>query len=194
MSTNSGSLPRPSYARNHSHSVSSGSLIPNSRVSRRKSVSTNTASNVAAMVAAARESGDSSLGIPIANRRKSMSKVSRSAIGSLPSPPPSLSSHRIRLTSNGKLDRSESAIDDEIDEEMDDEEGSTFNQSRMRRASEGQHLMKDGKKASGGDLKCDKCGKGYKHSSCLTKHLHVSPCRRFERTIVNNLLQMGAYP
>jgi len=163
-------------------------------VSRRKSVSTNAASNVAAMVAAARESGDNTLGIPITNRRKSMSKASRAAIGSLPSPPASLQSHRIRLTSNGKLDRSESAIDDEMDEEMDDDEGTTFNQSRMRRASEGQHLMKDGKKASGGDLKCDKCGKGYKHSSCLTKHLHVSPSRRFERSIVNKLLQMGAYP
>jgi hypothetical protein len=29
----------------------------------------------------------------------------------------------------------------------------------------------DGKKVNGNDLKCEKCGKGYKHSSCLTKHL-----------------------
>jgi hypothetical protein len=33
--------------------------------------------------------------------------------------------------------------------------------------------MKDGKKVNGNDLKCDKCGKGYKHSSCLSKHLFV---------------------
>ncbi|KAG9241898.1 hypothetical protein BJ878DRAFT_203087 [Calycina marina] len=169
MSANSGSLPRPSHARNHSHSVSSGSLIPNSRVSRRKSVSTNAASNVAAMVAAAQEAGDS-LGIPVTNRIKSMNRVSRSAVGSLPSPPASLQSTRMRISS-GKLDKGESAIDDEMDEDMEDKDGSSFNQSRIRSASEGHHLTKDGKKASSGDLKCEKCGKGYKHSSCLTKHL-----------------------
>ena len=44
---------------------------------------------------------------------------------------------------------------------------------RSRRASEGAYLSKsDGKRASG-ELRCDKCGKGYKHSSCLTKHLLV---------------------
>jgi len=93
------------------------------------------------------------------------------------------------------MDRSESAIDDDpIDEDMDDEEESAFKQSRIRRASEGQHLTKDGKKSGGGDLKCDKCGKGYKHSSCLTKHLHVSPgLDMFGTIIVNNLWQMGAY-
>jgi len=167
----SGSLPRQSHSRNHSHSVSSGSLITNHRVSRRKSVSSNAASNVAAMVAAARESGDNTLGIPISNRRNTMSKGARSAVGSLPSPPASLPSHRIRLTSSGKSDHGESAIDDDQnDEEMDDEEESGFKKSRMRRASEGQHLTKDGKKGSGGDLKCEECGKGYKHSSCLSKH------------------------
>lgn len=46
--------------------------------------------------------------------------------------------------------------------------------SRMRRASEGSRLGKgDGKRSSGSELKCEKCGKGYKHSSCLTKHLSV---------------------
>jgi len=44
--------------------------------------------------------------------------------------------------------------------------------SRVRRASEGSRLKgPDGKRASGSELKCEKCGKGYKHSSCLTKHL-----------------------
>jgi hypothetical protein len=75
------------------------------------------------------------------------------------------------LTSSGKSDRGESAIDDDQnDEEMDDEEDTGFKKSRIRRASEGQHLIKDDKKGSGGDLKCEQCGKGYKHSSCLSKH------------------------
>ena len=56
---------------------------------------------------------------------------------------------------------------------MDDDEVTGFKQARMRRASEGQHLVKDSKKGNGGDLKCDKCGKGYKPSSCLSKHLFV---------------------
>ncbi len=140
-------------------------------------MTSNTASNVAAMVAAVRETGDTSFGMPISNRRNTMSKITSArsgAIGSLPSPPASLPSHRIRMTSNGKMDRSESAIDDEPndDDDVDDEE-TDFKQARMRRASEGQHLMKDGKKTHGSDLKCDKCGKGYKHSSCLSKHLFV---------------------
>ncbi len=76
------------------------------------------------------------------------------------------------MTSSGKSDRGESAIDDDQNDDMDEDE-EDFKQSRMRRASEGQHLMKEAKKSSGSDLKCDKCGKGYKHSSCLSKHLFV---------------------
>jgi len=46
---------------------------------------------------------------------------------------------------------------------------------RSRRASEGSHLIKgDGKRVIG-ELRCDRCGKGYKHSSCLTKHMCVYP-------------------
>lgn len=46
---------------------------------------------------------------------------------------------------------------------------------RSRRASDGGYLNKaEGKRVSG-ELKCDTCGKGYKHSSCLTKHLLVFP-------------------
>lgn len=47
-------------------------------------------------------------------------------------------------------------------------------QARARRASEGSFLRKDGKRVNGGELRCDTCGKGYKHSSCLTKHLSVA--------------------
>lgn len=41
---------------------------------------------------------------------------------------------------------------------------------KMRRASDGTHLSKKDKAASG-ELKCEHCGKAYKHGSCLTKHL-----------------------
>lgn len=127
-------------------------------------------------MAAVREAGDNASGIPITARRNTMSKSASAraaAVGSLPSPPASLLSHRIRMTSAGKMDRGESAIDDDQNDEMDEDEETEFNKNRIRRASEGQHLVKDGKKSAGGDLKCDKCGKGYKHSSCLSKHLLV---------------------
>ncbi|EMD00753.1 hypothetical protein BAUCODRAFT_29112 [Baudoinia panamericana UAMH 10762] len=41
---------------------------------------------------------------------------------------------------------------------------------KMRRASDGTRLTKK-EKAATGDLKCEHCGKGYKHGSCLSKHL-----------------------
>lgn len=72
------------------------------------------------------------------------------------------------------MDADESAIDDDQNDEM-GEEDTSLSMSRMRRASEGQQLIKgDGKKVNANDLKCEKCGKGYKHSSCLTKHLLVT--------------------
>ncbi|KAA8905765.1 hypothetical protein FN846DRAFT_735680 [Sphaerosporella brunnea] len=47
--------------------------------------------------------------------------------------------------------------------------------ARNRRSSDGAGALggagKMGRMRSGSELKCDKCGKGYKHSSCLTKHL-----------------------
>ncbi|KAL8998514.1 MAG: hypothetical protein Q9169_002457 [Polycauliona sp. 2 TL-2023] len=54
---------------------------------------------------------------------------------------------------------------------LDGREGNNLSKARTRRASEGSYLSKgEGKRASG-ELRCEKCGKGYKHSSCLTKHL-----------------------
>jgi hypothetical protein len=140
---------------------------------------TNTAANVAAVAAALQEAGDRAMPLPIAinSRRNTMSKtgISRSAIvGSLPSPPASLPAHRF-VTGDGQagLGIQDSAIDDDLD--MSPDEGdATIQKSRVRRASDGQPLAKEGRK-NRPELRCDKCGKGYKHSSCLTKHLLVLP-------------------
>ncbi len=64
--------------------------------------------------------------------------------------------------------------------------------SRARRASEGAHLSKSEGKRSSGELRCDKCGKGYKHSSCLTKHLSVHPSRRLY-TVTPAVLSRGGH-
>ncbi|KAI9721862.1 MAG: hypothetical protein M1828_004957 [Chrysothrix sp. TS-e1954] len=43
---------------------------------------------------------------------------------------------------------------------------------RVRRASEGSRLSRgERRRSTVGELRCDKCGKSYKHGSCLTKHL-----------------------
>lgn len=45
---------------------------------------------------------------------------------------------------------------------------------KARRASEGTRLTRsDRRRSTAGELRCDKCGKGYKHGSCLQKHLSV---------------------
>jgi hypothetical protein len=67
----------------------------------------------------------------------------------------------------------ESIEDNAIDDVVPAEKG-MGSKNRNRRASEGSYLVKgEGKRAST-ELRCDTCGKSYKHSSCLTKHLYVS--------------------
>ncbi|CAM1505417.1 Fc.00g110540.m01.CDS01 [Cosmosporella sp. VM-42] len=117
--------------------------------------------------------------MPIAHgaRRNTMSKsaAARAAIvGSLPSPPASLPSHH-KSIADVKRELHGSAIEDDPNDVSADE-GATnkFQKARVRRASDGQPLMKEGKKSNRVEVRCDKCGKGYKHSSCLTKHFRMA--------------------
>jgi hypothetical protein len=108
----------------------------------------------------------------INGRRGTISKSARSAIaGSLPSPPASLPTHKFMMV--GKPEGQDSAIDDDSNEMSAEEGENGFQQDRVRRASDGQPLTKEGKKSNRVELRCNKCGKAYKHSSCLTKHLLV---------------------
>lgn len=161
---------RQSHARNNSHSLLSSSLNANHRVTRRKSV-TNPGPNVAALTAAVANS-EQTTAIPIVNggRRNTFSKAAlakTSLVGSLPSPPASLPAHK--TIPEIKHDAHESAIDDGNDVSADEDAKSQ--NARMRRASDGSPLAKDSKKSNRVEVRCDKCGKSYKHSSCLTKHL-----------------------
>lgn len=61
--------------------------------------------------------------------------------------------------------------DEEADEEEIGVETSSNLKGRNRRASEGAYLAKLEGKRLPAELRCDTCGKGYKHSSCLTKHM-----------------------
>ncbi|KAL7950411.1 hypothetical protein V8C42DRAFT_306414 [Trichoderma barbatum] len=175
-SSASSALPgRQSHARtnSHSHSLLAGALNPTHRITRRKSVTTPGA-NVAALAAAIRESEQSGA-IPIASggRRNTNTISKQSAVRAglmdgLPSPPASLPNKSLL---EAKREMQDSAIDDDSNELSADEAAAHLDQARIRRASDGQPLTKDGKKSSRVEVRCETCGKGYKHSSCLTKHL-----------------------
>ncbi|OAA58542.1 c2h2 finger domain containing protein [Niveomyces insectorum RCEF 264] len=193
---------RQSHSRTGSHSIIGAALNPNHRVSRRKSMTSPGATNVAAMAALIQEADATpGSGLAIGARRSTMSKVGAGAVSSslggfpagtgalaaamahtgtngtlgslsLPSPPASLP--RKFVTADG------SAIDDDPNDMSDGEidpaglseaNALAFENARIRRASDGQPLAKEGRRSSRMELHCDKCGKGYKHSSCLTKHL-----------------------
>ncbi|KAF2854044.1 hypothetical protein T440DRAFT_486676 [Plenodomus tracheiphilus IPT5] len=164
-----GSLPK---SRPHAHSISATSINPAHRVTRRKSMSSTAANNVAAMAAAAK----GTIGAPLeggsGQRRTSKpptqfrgpnlhAAMASSMPGGSPFGPSSY---------NGTAAQGEAVVDGPALSSM-PEHKLVESKSRIRRASEGSRLKGDGKRASGSELKCEKCGKGYKHSSCLTKHL-----------------------
>ncbi|KAK4237391.1 hypothetical protein C8A03DRAFT_44735 [Achaetomium macrosporum] len=170
---------RQTHSRNNSHSLLGSALNGTHRITRRKSM-TNTGANMAAIATALQESGDVAMPLPITvnGRRNTVSKngLSRSAIvGSLPSPPASLPTRRF-ATGNGTVNVQDSAIDDELNDMSGDDAESALQKARVRRASDGQPLVKEGgRKSNRPELRCEKCGKGYKHSSCLNKHLFHTP-------------------
>ena len=157
---------RGSASRHHSHSLSLGSINSTHRVTRRKSTNASSINNVSAVKAALKEmsqGGSTSVfDSNIQSHRRSVPDFSSknshegSLAGSVPAQAPT---HRDTALHDGSLPTTHQMGHNA--------------RPRARRASEGSYLIKgDGKRASG-ELRCDQCGKGYKHSSCLTKHLLV---------------------
>ncbi|PYI18294.1 hypothetical protein BO99DRAFT_413574 [Aspergillus violaceofuscus CBS 115571] len=185
------SLSRPlpqSNSRHHSHSISLGAVNANHRVTRRKSVTTAAAANAAAAAVAAslKESGDS-MGIPMpAHRRGSRKGWESSSVGapsgfgsylSRSMNSPSQEPPVARKTSPSQTTPvvppatiSENAAPDSSDP-SDPAAKPVTTKNRNRRASEGAHLVKPEGKRSMAELRCERCGKGYKHGSCLSKHM-----------------------
>ncbi|KAL8814328.1 MAG: hypothetical protein Q9223_006441 [Gallowayella weberi] len=166
-STPSSNLPiRHQTSRQHSHSVSLGTLNSTHRVTRRKSM-TSTGANAAAIAAALSGTGQQ---VSHHTRQSWNLKSNNGAQGS-------------EATLRNGTDSSSFVVDDDVMQDGDSvadgmPDGRTekgISKSRVRRASEGAYLSKGEGKRSSGELRCEKCGKGYKHSSCLTKHLSV-PC------------------
>ena len=156
----SGSFSRlSSSSRSHSNSLSLAATNGNHRVHRRKSVNASASSTAQAAIAAAlRENGEP---LPLPTHRRSI-PTKKSESHSLSG------SGRPNMHSYFPAGTTPSIENDTFEDmSMDEDETST---KRNRRASEGSHLMKSKKN----ELRCDTCGKGYKHSSCLTKHMYGS--------------------
>ena len=157
-------------SRHHSHSVSLGTYNPDHRVTRRKSITTSAVN--ANAIRAAIDGHDEAA--PRASHRRSLNSR-----GNLSSRGYDMASELRPHTAGNKTHQSaldvafghhdDSAV---IDEVAPSQSAGNMSKARSRRASEGSHLSS---KRAGGELRCEKCGKGYKHSSCLTKHLSVVP-------------------
>ena len=171
MST-SNTTSRLPTSRAHSHSVSLGAANSAHRVTRRKSMNASAVNSAAAVAAALQEE------LPGVSKRRSFTmrntgnsrglehnKNSNSAQDSYPF------SGTFKGAENPLAD-DESAIADDF---LSADNPGIGSKTKARRASEGSYLTKGEGKRSSGELRCEKCGKGYKHSSCLTKHLSVFP-------------------
>lgn len=139
--------------------------------------------NVAAIAAALHGADDKVYGVSLQANRRSLTlkhgggnqgiEVTRIAdsAGSTGHPSEGFYGQDGAPTVGKGLSRDESAVADGLLED-----GSrSMSRARLRRASEGALLSKHESKRASSELKCEKCGKGYKHSSCLTKHLSVFP-------------------
>lgn len=117
--------------------------------------------NIAALAAAAKESPYTLL--PADLREEEAHGTSQS---------PRVPSSR-RPLSGISASKNDSAVVDGPSLSSMTDDGRSGSKSRNRRASEGSRAQKERSKSTAGELKCETCGKGYKHGSCLTKHLLV---------------------
>lgn len=175
--TNSGGFPHktPSSSRQHSHSVSLGAVNSSHRISRRKSVN---ASNAAHAVAAALREQRETSRIMTGHQQGLGSRkgLESASMGNSSDMAAYFSTGAVAI---GKVDArdhktSVASIEDDAVEEGLPGEKTIGTKGRNRRASEGSYLARGEGKRLPSELRCDTCGKGYKHSSCLTKHMWVS--------------------
>lgn len=126
--------------------------------------------SAAAVAAILKEDG------PGVSKRRSLNMKNMSSSRGLESSRSAASNHDGDTRSEALASDANDAIDNEFaitDDFLSPDIVGSASQSKARRASEGSYLTKGEGKRSSGELRCEKCGKGYKHSSCLTKHLSV---------------------
>ncbi|KAF7197122.1 hypothetical protein HII31_01547 [Pseudocercospora fuligena] len=167
VGSNASSLPaRNSYSRTHSHTASLGSVSTANRINRRKSSTFSPATRPSINGAVIENAVAEGTAV---NRRSSTSKAALASLNDgYPSMPSSLP-QQASVPENVAL--SSSAVVD--GPSLSSFHGIEKSKSKMRRASDGTRLTKK-EKAAAGELKCEHCGKAYKHGSCLNKHLGVA--------------------
>ena len=182
-STTASNLPsRYSSSRHHSHSVSLG-VNSSNRITRRKSMNASAVNSAAAVAAALQED------VPGISKRRSLNLKNLGNHRGMESGRQAGSNQDRYPPNEGFKGEVHLMEDDEyavVDDLMSAEPIGGMTKAKARRASEGSYLIKGEGKRSSGELRCEKCGKGYKHSSCLTKHLSV-----FSGSFV---LQLSALP
>ncbi|GLA59383.1 hypothetical protein AtubIFM56815_007613 [Aspergillus tubingensis] len=177
------SRPLPQHnSRHHSHSISLGAVNSNFRVTRRKSVTTAAAANAAAAAVAAsmKEAPGDGSGLTMPSHRRGSRKGLESSSVGAPSGfgsylsrsmnSPSQEPPVARKTSPSQANDGSSTGPTNADANNPNPKP-VSTKNRNRRASEGSHLVKGEGKRAMADLRCDRCGKGYKHGSCLSKHM-----------------------
>ena len=136
---------------------------------------TASANTVAAVAATLKDSGsggdtDAAAGIPMASsfdRRGRKGVTESSSLGTSFG----LSSYLSRSVGQDQGHNKASPSADEADDAVDPLDKVIIG---TRRASEASSSVKgEGKRSAAPDLRCDLCGKGYKHNSCLSKHMWV---------------------
>ncbi|TGZ76653.1 hypothetical protein EX30DRAFT_231710 [Ascodesmis nigricans] len=177
-SSSSNALPikSPQHAR---HPSGGSALASQHRITRRKSMSSSGA-NIAAVTQAIKQAAEANgfgaSGVA-ASLPKLHGKAETTCLPAYPSPPSSLPNAgglSAGLNSAPYAGKSTTLLNGSAI--VDGHAPEVKPTPRNRRASEGTGsgpaLSQKGIRVrSGSELKCDKCGKGYKHSSCLTKHL-----------------------
>ncbi|KAL1903705.1 hypothetical protein Sste5344_010598 [Sporothrix stenoceras] len=203
-SASNGLASRLPHSRNGSHSIIGSALNSGHRVSRRKSMTSPGATNVAAMAAIIQEAEVLPNGaLAINARRNTLAKpganVASSSLGGfsrggamaaamatagtngligslpLPSPPASLPTRNF-VTADG------SAIDDDLNDMSDGEiDPASLNDASSLafeiarvRRASDGQPLKEGRRSSRMELRCKQCGKGYKHKWALTSKLLIS--------------------
>ncbi|KAH0537789.1 hypothetical protein FGG08_005471 [Glutinoglossum americanum] len=132
---------------------------------------------MAAVAAAVKEAGDAPFAVPMPPKRAMAGRGNASGFKPLdqpspgggpegyPSPPSSLPNNSNSYSFPQKGDFSTTHGSAIVDGAASSDASLLANKSRMRRASEGAHIIKaESKRANGSELRCEKCGKGWEHT------------------------------
>lgn len=157
---------RNASTKNQPHTLSMGTFNPDHRIRRRRKSSNvrsiaNSAEARATVLASSHKSGVDVLGPQDSNAMEVMPGPFNNIEEQNPN------SFQIQQPFSVRGDPQQYAVTEGL---IPTEVASKIPKPRASRASEGTHLTKGERKRSSGELKCDTCGKEYKHLASFHKH------------------------